>query len=72
MPIFEYVCQHCGHQFEAIVMSKQKAACPKCESKWLRQQLRALLLEAKSHAQRRLPAAPAAVVATLAAQAPAT
>jgi len=39
MPIFEYVCQQCNHQFEAIVMGKQKAACPKCESKRLNQQL---------------------------------
>ena len=39
MPIFEYVCQQCNHQFEAIVMGKQKAACPKCESKRLSQQL---------------------------------
>jgi putative FmdB family regulatory protein len=39
MPIFEYVCQQCNHQFEAIVMRKQKAACPKCESKRLSQQL---------------------------------
>lgn len=39
MPIFEYICQECSHQFEAIVMSKQKAACPKCESKRLSQQL---------------------------------
>ncbi|MGB8129020.1 MAG: FmdB family zinc ribbon protein [Candidatus Angelobacter sp.] len=39
MPIFEYVCQQCSHRFEAIVMSKQKVACPKCESKRLNQQL---------------------------------
>jgi putative FmdB family regulatory protein len=39
MPIFEYVCQQCDHKFEAIVLSKQKAACPKCESKRLNQQL---------------------------------
>jgi putative FmdB family regulatory protein len=39
MPIFEYVCQQCNHQFEAIIMGKQKAACPKCESKRLNQQL---------------------------------
>jgi putative FmdB family regulatory protein len=39
MPIFEYVCQQCNHQFEAIVLGAQKAACPKCESKRLRQQL---------------------------------
>lgn len=39
MPIFEYVCQQCNHQFEAIVLGSQKAACPKCESKRLNQQL---------------------------------
>jgi len=39
MPIFEYVCQQCSHQFEAIVLGTQKASCPKCESKRLSQQL---------------------------------
>jgi len=39
MPIFEYVCQQCRHKFEAVVLGKQKAACPKCESKRLSQQL---------------------------------
>jgi putative FmdB family regulatory protein len=39
MPIFEYICQQCDHHFEAIVLGKQKAACPKCESKQLSQQL---------------------------------
>jgi putative FmdB family regulatory protein len=39
MPIFEYVCQQCRHQFEAIVLGTQKATCPKCESKRLSQQL---------------------------------
>jgi putative FmdB family regulatory protein len=39
MPIFEYICQHCQHRFEAIVLGHKKAACPKCESKRLTQQL---------------------------------
>jgi putative FmdB family regulatory protein len=39
MPIFEYICQQCDHHFEAIVMGNKKAACPKCESKRLSQQL---------------------------------
>jgi putative FmdB family regulatory protein len=39
MPIFEYVCRECDHQFEAIVMSSQKPTCPKCESKKLDQQI---------------------------------
>ncbi|HZD95725.1 MAG TPA: zinc ribbon domain-containing protein [Candidatus Sulfotelmatobacter sp.] len=39
MPIFEYICQQCHHRFEAIILGSQKAACPKCESKKLSQQL---------------------------------
>ena len=39
MPIFEYICQQCQHRFEAIVLGSKKAACPKCESKRLSQQL---------------------------------
>ena len=39
MPIFEYICQRCNHQFEAIVLGSQKAECPRCKSKQLSQQL---------------------------------
>ena len=39
MPIFEYICQQCQHRFEAIVLGNKKAACPKCASKRLNQQL---------------------------------
>lgn len=50
MPIFEYVCQQCRHQFEAIVLGTQKAACPKCESKRLSQQLSSFAVRGeKSH-----------------------
>ncbi len=35
MPIFEYVCKECEHEFEALVFGKQKAECPKCQSKKL-------------------------------------
>ncbi|HLY93035.1 MAG TPA: zinc ribbon domain-containing protein [Candidatus Angelobacter sp.] len=52
MPIFEYICQHCQHRFEAIVLGNQKAACPKCESKRLSQQLSSFAVASneKSHA----------------------
>ena len=50
MPIFEYVCRQCSHQFEAIVLGAQKAACPKCESKRLSQQLSSFAVRGeKSH-----------------------
>ena len=51
MPIFEYVCRQCSHHFEAIVLGTQKAACPKCESKRLSQQLSSFAVRGeKSHA----------------------
>ncbi len=39
MPIFEYVCKECDHEFEAIVQGTHKARCPKCESRKLEQQI---------------------------------
>ena len=39
MPIFEYVCKECGHNFEALVMGSKKAECPSCQSAKLDQQL---------------------------------
>ena len=40
MPIFEYICKECHHQFEALVYGKEKAECPKCHAKKLEPQLR--------------------------------
>ena len=32
MPIYEFVCEKCGHEFEELVMSSgnKKIICPKC------------------------------------------
>ena len=32
MPIYEFQCRACGHQFEALVRGADKAACPSCRS----------------------------------------
>jgi putative FmdB family regulatory protein len=48
MPIFEYICQECHHQFEALVFGRDKAKCPKCESKKLSPQLSVFATSAKS------------------------
>jgi putative FmdB family regulatory protein len=32
MPIFEYQCRGCGHQFEALVRKSDTPACPACSS----------------------------------------
>ncbi|MGE5217189.1 MAG: FmdB family zinc ribbon protein [Chloroflexota bacterium] len=40
MPIFEYSCRRCDHHFETIVRStREKVACPKCQSKTVNKQL---------------------------------
>jgi putative FmdB family regulatory protein len=31
MPIFEYECKGCGHQFEALVRKSNVPACPSCQ-----------------------------------------
>jgi len=50
MPIFEYICKECEHEFEALVFGKQKAECPKCQSKKLEPQLSVFTVSAKSGA----------------------
>jgi putative FmdB family regulatory protein len=47
MPIFEYVCTKCEHRFEALIFGKQKAACPKCQSKDLAPQLSVFAVSAR-------------------------
>jgi putative FmdB family regulatory protein len=60
MPIFEYICKECDHEFEALVFGSQKAECPKCQSKKLEAQLSVFAVSAKSGASARpsLPAGP--------------
>ncbi len=48
MPIFEYVCKECQHQFEALIFGQQKTECPKCQSKKLDPQLSVFAAPAKS------------------------
>jgi len=30
MPIYEYTCESCRHDFEALVRSDQQPVCPEC------------------------------------------
>jgi putative FmdB family regulatory protein len=32
MPIFEYACRDCGHEFEKLTRSSEQPACPRCAS----------------------------------------
>ena len=71
MPIFEYVCKACNHQFEALVYGKQKAECPKCHGHKLAPQLSVFAVSSKGARQPRRQPAVAAPVATRAGPAPA-
>ena len=74
MPIFEYVCQECQHEFETLVFGRDKAKCPKCQSQRLSPQLSVFAMSSKGTAApraRRLPRAPAAPAAILGVRAPA-
>jgi putative FmdB family regulatory protein len=63
MPIFEYLCKECHHQFESIVNGKAKPVCPACKSRRLEKQLSVFAVNASRDAasaalQNELPLAP--------------
>ena len=39
MPIYEYLCQECGSEFELLVRSETRLECPTCQSDQLEKQL---------------------------------
>lgn len=39
MPIYEYACQDCGKEFEALVRSSTVPECPSCHSTQLAKKL---------------------------------
>jgi len=47
MPIFEYICRKCNHQFEALIYGDQKAECPKCHARKLAPQLSVFAVSTK-------------------------
>ena len=72
MPIFEYICQECQHEFETLVFGRDKAKCPKCQSQKLSPQLSVFAMSAKGSAAKfGAPRALAAPAAILGARAPA-
>ena len=30
MPIYEYACKSCGHEFEELIRGNEQPACPAC------------------------------------------
>jgi len=39
MPIFEYACRACGHEFETLVRGAETPACERCASAELEKKL---------------------------------
>jgi putative FmdB family regulatory protein len=39
MPLFEYACRECDHQFEALVRASDTPECPSCHSTSLERRL---------------------------------
>lgn len=40
MPIYEYMCDRCGHEFEVLLRtSEEKPACPACNAQQLTRKL---------------------------------
>ena len=39
MPLYEYACKECAHQFEALVRGSETPECPACHSTALERRL---------------------------------
>ena len=57
MPIYEYSCNACSHQFEALVRNKTTPVCPSCESEDLERLLSLPTVHSESTKKRSLRAA---------------
>ncbi|MBY0454000.1 MAG: zinc ribbon domain-containing protein [Burkholderiaceae bacterium] len=58
MPIYEYACSDCGHQFEALVRSSTVPECPGCHSQKLEKQLSVFATTSESPPMASLPSSP--------------
>ena len=56
MPIYEYRCRTCDHEFEALVRSGNVPACPQCGSGDLEQKLSMFAVSSEATRQSALKA----------------
>ena len=57
MPIFEYACNQCGHEFETLVRASTVADCPSCHSTDLAKKLSVSAHKFSASAQAKIEAA---------------
>lgn len=51
MPIYEYTCSQCGHEFEELILNREKhPKCPQCQSRETAKKMSAAALKNKSGA----------------------
>ncbi|GAB4088812.1 FmdB family zinc ribbon protein [Hydrogenophaga soli] len=58
MPIYEYACAACGHEFEALVRSDTVPECPQCHATTLNKLLSVPAKPSDSTGPMALPASP--------------
>jgi putative FmdB family regulatory protein len=39
MPLYEFACEECRHEFETLVVSGEEPECPQCQSRRLERRL---------------------------------
>ena len=57
MPIYEYSCEACGHQFETLVRGETKPECPSCQSQDLERLLSLLSVHSSTRREMSMRAA---------------
>jgi putative FmdB family regulatory protein len=58
MPLYEYVCNRCARQFEALLFGKERAACPDCGGRDLERMLSTFAAHGEGSADRAGDTAP--------------
>ncbi len=56
MPLFEYACKHCDHQFETLVRSTEMPECPSCHGTELERRLSSFAAHTSGAAAEPMPA----------------
>lgn len=49
MPLYDFVCRACKHQFEALVRGSDAPACPQCRSQDLERLLSTFAMSSLDH-----------------------
>lgn len=49
MPLYDYACRTCGHQFEALVRGSSQPSCPSCRGQNLERLLSSFAMGSLEH-----------------------